>query len=84
MCLVFWKSEPQYAYKRYAIKKHVTRARFSFLDPLYMLHHRPKPITGCICYLTIHMSESKLNQSLELKNELTAFFVLLHLSVIVH
>ena len=25
ICLVFWKSEPQYAYKRYAYKKkHVT------------------------------------------------------------
>ena len=23
ICLVFWKSEPQYAYKRYAHKKHV-------------------------------------------------------------
>ena len=23
ICLVFWKSEPQYAYKRYAYKKHV-------------------------------------------------------------
>ena len=23
ICLIFWKSEPQYAYKRYAYKKHV-------------------------------------------------------------
>ena len=23
ICLVFWKSEPQYAYKYYAYKKHV-------------------------------------------------------------
>ena len=23
ICLVFWQSEPQYAYKRYAYKKHV-------------------------------------------------------------
>ena len=23
ICLVFWKSEPQYAYRRYAYKKHV-------------------------------------------------------------
>ena len=23
ICLAFWKSEPQYAYKRYAYKKHV-------------------------------------------------------------
>ena len=23
ICLVFWESEPQYAYKRYAYKKHV-------------------------------------------------------------
>ena len=27
ICLVFWKSEPQYAYKRYAYKKkHVYKA----------------------------------------------------------
>ena len=25
ICLVFWKSEPQYPYKRYAYKKHVSR-----------------------------------------------------------
>ena len=24
ICLVFWKSEPRYAYKRYAHTKHVT------------------------------------------------------------
>ena len=23
ICLVFWKSKPQYAYKRYTYKKHV-------------------------------------------------------------
>ena len=32
ICLVFWKSEPQYAYKRYAYKKHVC---FYSLDILY-------------------------------------------------
>ena len=33
ICLVFWKAEPQYAYKRYAYKKHVPRnkgQKFSF------------------------------------------------------
>ena len=25
ICLVFWKSEPQYAYKHYAYKKHVIK-----------------------------------------------------------
>ena len=28
ICLVFWKSEPQYAYK----KKHVAHSRFDFMD----------------------------------------------------
>ena len=27
MCLVFWESEPQYAYKRYAYKKKTCRCR---------------------------------------------------------
>ena len=27
ICLVFCKSEPQYAYKRYAYKKHVSKCR---------------------------------------------------------
>ena len=26
ICLVFWKSEPQYANKRYAYKKHVDQS----------------------------------------------------------
>ena len=28
ICLVFWKSEPRYAYKRYAYKKHVSQNVF--------------------------------------------------------
>ena len=28
ICLVFWKSEPQYAYKRYAYKKKHVTAKF--------------------------------------------------------
>ena len=27
ICLAFWKSEPQYAHKRYAYKKHVSKCR---------------------------------------------------------
>ena len=27
ICLAFWKSEPQYAYKRYAYKKHVIQGK---------------------------------------------------------
>ena len=27
LCLVFWKSEPQYAYKRYAYKKICTSTK---------------------------------------------------------
>ena len=30
ICLVFWKSEPQYAYKRYAYKKNMYDILYSF------------------------------------------------------
>jgi len=31
ICLVFWESEPQYAYKRYAYKKKTCNAAHVFL-----------------------------------------------------
>ena len=39
ICLVFWKSEPQYAYKRYAYKKkHVYQLLFyGITDPLLFI-----------------------------------------------
>ena len=37
ICLVFWESEPQYAYKRYAIKK--TCILFKFESAQYTLKH---------------------------------------------
>ena len=35
ICLDFWKSESQYAYKRHALKKYVSRRRVS--DVKYLL-----------------------------------------------
>ena len=42
ICLAFWKSEPQYAYKRYAYKKNTC---------IYILLHQCKTLEkflGCI------------------------------------
>ena len=42
ICLVFWKSEPQYAYKRYAYKKHVLKYTCS-IPQVKKQFNRPYP-----------------------------------------
>ena len=39
ICLVFWESEPQYAYKRYAYKKkHVEGWIAALIDTTHLFH----------------------------------------------
>ena len=35
ICFVFWKSEPQYAYKRYSYKKHILTVVQKFVKLAY-------------------------------------------------
>ena len=40
ICLVFWKSEPQYAYKRYAYKKTCIAMNPSWANLIFLLNFR--------------------------------------------
>ena len=42
VCLVFWKSEPQYAYKRYAYKKTCNGGFFNPLQKKFAIFSLPQ------------------------------------------
>ena len=57
ICLVFWESEPQYAYKRYAYKKHVydwVFAEESMFDSR-PLNKCPNNSIQALCPLPLHI-----------------------------
>ena len=59
ICLVFWKSEPQYAYKRYAYKKHVEHyAPLNLNQNLVFKPTRLLALNRPYCLLRRHCSTS--------------------------
>ena len=56
ICLVFWKSEPQYAYKRYAYKKNMYENMICFekcLSSFYNKWRRVCQYGYCLWYIAI-------------------------------
>ena len=55
ICLVFWESEPQYAYKRFAYKKHVLQNEYYIQVRHIVINLAEKANKSVISYVKLNL-----------------------------
>ena len=70
ICLVFWTSEPQYAYKRYAYKKTCTRSKVLMSTTFEHMSLRIRCVTRNILVKTLRLLSILLNCANNVKIQL--------------